>query len=84
MGVQFVRYKRPSGTRWVEHQVDALGSIINSLPIFIGWADHQIANPHNKQKMCSCLIIEWLDEFRINNSVDRKSTGQHFVCMGHL
>ena len=42
-----IQYKRPSGTHWVEHQCAALNSHINNLPIFIGFYNNQILNPHN-------------------------------------
>lgn len=48
-GIPYIRYKRPSGTRWVEHQCAALNSHINNLPIFIGFCNNQILNPHNPQ-----------------------------------
>ena len=49
MNIPLVRYKRPTGTRWVEHQVDALDSTLKNLPIFLGFANVQITNPYNKQ-----------------------------------
>ena len=48
-GIQYIRYKRPSGTRWVEHQCAALNSHIHNLPIFIRFCNNQILNPHNPQ-----------------------------------
>ena len=49
MNIPLVRYKRPTGTRWVEHQVDALDSTLKNLPIFLRFANQQITNPYNKQ-----------------------------------
>ena len=45
----WVRCKRPTRTRWVEHQVDSLASMFHNLPIFIGFANQQIRSPYNKQ-----------------------------------
>ena len=47
MHIPVTRYKRPSGTRWVEHQVAALNLHLKNLPIFIGFCDKQISTPHN-------------------------------------
>ena len=47
-GIEYVRYKRPSGTRWVEHQTAALKSHLKNLPIFIGFCNNQIISPHNE------------------------------------
>ena len=41
------KYKRPSGTRWVEHRIEALDSHLIDLPILIGFCDQQISSPHN-------------------------------------
>ena len=41
------QYKRPSRTRWVEHQETALNASNKNLPIFIGFCNHQIQSPHN-------------------------------------
>ena len=35
LGMIYLRYKRPDGTRWVEHQVISLKSHLKNLPIFI-------------------------------------------------
>ena len=48
-GIPYIRYKRPSGTGWVEHQSAALNSHINNLPFFIGFCNDQILRPHNAQ-----------------------------------
>ena len=32
-----VRYKRPTGTRWVEHQAAAIDSYLINLPAMIGF-----------------------------------------------
>ena len=48
-GIPYIRYKRPSGTGWVEHQSAALYSHINNLPFFIGFCNDQILRPHNAQ-----------------------------------
>ena len=49
MGQKLFKYKRPTGTRWVEHQVDALESSIKNLPIFLGFANQQIFDRYNQQ-----------------------------------
>ena len=36
-----------SGTRWVEHRIEALDSHLINLPILIGFCDQQISSPHN-------------------------------------
>ena len=41
------KYKRPNGTRWVEHQVDYLQSYNFNLPVFIAFLNQQISQPHN-------------------------------------
>ena len=49
------RYKRPSGTWWVEHQVNAIGSYLKNLPVLIGFLNQQIVAPHNnsmKKNVC--------------------------------
>ena len=47
MHIPVTRYKRPSGTRWVEHQVAALKSHLKTLPLFIGFCDQHSSTPHN-------------------------------------
>ena len=47
-GVNYEQYKRPIGTRWVEHQADALKSHLKNLPVLIGFCNQQISSPHNK------------------------------------
>ena len=37
MSADFKRYKRPTGTRWVEHQVAAIDSYLHNLPVLIGF-----------------------------------------------
>ena len=49
MGQKLFKFKRPTGTRWVEHQVDALESSIKNLPIFLGFTNQQISDPYNQQ-----------------------------------
>ena len=46
MGIPQRRYKRLSGTRWVEH-VAALDSHLDNLPVLIGFCDQQIRALHN-------------------------------------
>ena len=48
MAHSYIRYKRPAGTRWTEHQVDALTSYNHNLPVFIAFANQQISEPYNK------------------------------------
>ena len=43
----YLRYKRPTGTRWTEHQTAALGSYNNNLSLLIGYCNNQIAQPYN-------------------------------------
>ena len=42
------RYKRPSGTRWVEHQVQNLDSHNYNLSILIAFLNQQISDPYNQ------------------------------------
>ena len=49
MGQKLFKHKPPTGTRWVEHQVDALESSIKNLPVFLGFANQQISDPYNQQ-----------------------------------
>ena len=48
-GTEYIKYKRPSRIWWVEHQVAALKSHIHDFPVFIGFCNNQITNPHNNQ-----------------------------------
>ena len=41
------KYKWFSGTRWVEHRIEALESHLINLPILIRFCDQQISSPHN-------------------------------------
>ena len=41
------KYKRLSGTRWVEHRIGALDSHFINLPILIGFCDQQISSLRN-------------------------------------
>ena len=41
------KYKWLSGTRWVEHRIEALDSHLINLPILIRFCDQQISSPHN-------------------------------------
>jgi hypothetical protein len=45
--IPYLRYKRPTGTRWTEHQTAALGSYNTNLPRLIGYCNNQIAHPYN-------------------------------------
>ena len=47
-GLEKRKYKRPSGTRWVEHQYANLESNNHNLPILIAFLDQQIAEPYNQ------------------------------------
>lgn len=47
MGCTIQRYKRESGTRWVEHQASSIKSYIHNLVILIGFLNHQISSPYN-------------------------------------
>ena len=47
MGIPHWKYKRPAGTRWVEHQAANINSHNHNLPILIGFLNQQIASPHN-------------------------------------
>ena len=48
MAHSYIRYKSPAGTRWTEHQVDALTSYNHNLPVFITFANQQISEPYDK------------------------------------
>ena len=48
-GTEYIKYLRPSGTWWVEHQEAALKSHIHNFPVFNGFCNNQITNPHNDQ-----------------------------------
>ena len=48
MGINQKKCRRPSGTRWVEHQVDNLASHNHNLPILIGCFNQHIIAPHNE------------------------------------
>ena len=41
------KYKWLSGTRWVEHRIEALDSDLINSPILIGFCDQKISSPHN-------------------------------------
>lgn len=45
---KYIKYRRPAGTRWVEHQVDALTAINHNLPVFISFSNQQIVEPYNR------------------------------------
>ena len=47
MGLPVRRFKRDSGTRWVEHQMIATSVCLNNLPVTAGFLNHQIASPYN-------------------------------------
>ena len=47
MGFPVRRFKRDSGTRWVEHQVIATSVYLNNLPVTAGFFNHQITSPYN-------------------------------------
>ena len=47
VGQQHRRFKRPSGTLWVAHQVDALDTFFRNLYTLLGYLHNQIANPYN-------------------------------------
>ena len=57
LGMVYLRYKRPDGTRWVEHQVITLKSHLKNLPIFIRFANQQTTILHNKQMKDSKAMI---------------------------
>ena len=57
MWQKLFKYIQPSGTHWVEHQVDALDSSIKNLPIFLGFANQQTSDPYNQQmKGCKAKL----------------------------
>ena len=58
MGLDKKRFKRLSGTRWVEHRIDALESHLHNLPILIGFCDQQIKQPHNQTMKKLVHILE--------------------------
>ena len=51
-GIDYLCYKRPRGTRWVEHQSAALKSHLHNLPVMIGFVTTKsqihITNPLRK------------------------------------
>ena len=47
-GISKRKYKRPSGTRWVEHQRQYLESHNHNLPILMAFLDQQISAPYNQ------------------------------------
>ena len=47
VGESYRRYKRPSGTRWVAHQSDALDSFLSNLACLLGYLHNQISDPYN-------------------------------------
>ena len=47
MEARRTRYKRSSGTRWVEHQANAIDSYFKNRPVLIGFLNQQIVAPHN-------------------------------------
>ena len=47
MDIPHWKYKRPSGTRWVEHQASNINLHNHNLPILIGFFNQQISQPHN-------------------------------------
>ena len=52
MEARQARCKRPSGTRWVEHQVAAIEAYLKNLQVLMGFFNQQIAAPHNSMKKC--------------------------------
>ena len=40
-------FKRPSGTRWVTHQSDAINAFLVNLSLLLGYLNNQIADPYN-------------------------------------
>ena len=46
MGLKLERYKRVTGTRWVEHQATSVMSYMNNLKVLIAF-NHQINSPYN-------------------------------------
>ena len=48
-GIEYIKYKRPSGTHWLEHQLAALKSHIHNLPVFIRFCNNQVTNSDNNQ-----------------------------------
>ena len=49
VGQQHRQFKRPSGTRWVAHQVDALGTFFHNLYTLLGYLHNGIADLYNAQ-----------------------------------
>ena len=47
VGESYCHYKRPSGTRWVAHQSDALDSFLSNLACLLGYLHNQISDPYN-------------------------------------
>ena len=62
MEARQTRYKRPSGTRWVEHQVAAIDAYLKNLPVLIGFFNQQIAAPHNNSMKKCVPRLQGLEE----------------------
>ena len=41
------RFKRPSGTRWLSHQSDAIDVVFFNLSLLLGYFNNQLADPYN-------------------------------------
>ena len=62
MEARHSRYKRPTGTRWVEHQVMAIDSYLKNLPVLIGFFNQQISAPHNTSMKKCVPRLQGLEE----------------------
>ena len=47
VGKPHCHFKRPEGTCWVTHQVQALDTYLYNLSTFLGFLNNQISDPHN-------------------------------------
>lgn len=45
---EYRKYKRPEGTRWVEHSISSIESFMFNLPVLVAFCNQQILQPHNK------------------------------------
>lgn len=48
MGKSIKKYKRPQGSRRVEHSVEPISSHLQNLEVFIAFFNQQLQQPHNK------------------------------------
>ena len=52
------KFKRDSGTHWVEHQAIATSVYLNNLPVTAGFFNHQIASSYNASMKSAITKME--------------------------